>query len=572
MKGSNLIGSLMRIYAVVMISIITLFTFLVGYDTFRRTVEEAEKTNLETARAMVQKVNNLEKEASRITNDLVGSREDIQNLYDYFNLDHAAYLEKTLSNSIDKEQRYWPRMIDQLYLNQEGVAGIGVTLNSYTDVFYSNKDKKGGELMKKMPKIDNQLMVSKVIKDPDSYENLGVFFLVADSQNLLDLFEMQSGSENQMLYISSQTNQIMFQHQGSRTVAKKDYLPKIEEDLQKHGAVRNPTFLKNYYTTSLESQGGQAVVVLTPKKNIYLKAFESYFVVLVGSLILDCILLVILFRTFGGYGKQVEDILESMYLVADGNLDVRIDEESKKREIKELSYGINQMLDSVEQYVKDIYLLEIEQQDAHMRALQSQINPHFLYNTLEYIRMYAVSEGVDELADVVYTFASLLRNNTTQEKAVPLQQELDFCEKYVYLYQMRYPDRIAYKFTIDPSVEEIKVPKFIIQPVIENYFVHGIDFNRTDNAISVKVYRQGHQIVLEVIDNGKGMDEAKLEEINRQLQENRQVSQQASSIGLQNVNERLQLYFGGSSQMYLRHNGIGGLVVRMLFEEGESHV
>ncbi len=85
-------------------------------------------------------------------------------------------------------------------------------------------------------------------------------------------------------------------------------------------------------------------------------------------------------------------------------------------------------------------------------------------------------------------FSALLRNNTNQEKTIHLKEELDFCEKYVYLYQMRYPSRIAYHFTIESSLEEIEVPKFIIQPLVENYFKHGIDFTRFDNALSVKVF------------------------------------------------------------------------------------
>ena len=120
------------------------------------------------------------------------------------------------------------------------------------------------------------------------------------------------------------------------------------------------------------------------------------------------------------------------------------------------------MVDSLDQYIHDIYTLEIKQRDAHMRALQSQINPHFLYNTLEYIRMYALSRQQEELADVVYAFSTLLRNNINQEKTTTLAEEISFCEKYVYLYQMRYPDQFAYKFEIEETIADVEIPKFII--------------------------------------------------------------------------------------------------------------
>ncbi|WP_442258474.1 sensor histidine kinase [Vagococcus salmoninarum] len=287
-------------------------------------------------------------------------------------------------------------------------------------------------------------------------------------------------------------------------------------------------------------------------------------------MLLDGILLVILFRTFGGYSKQVEDVLGSMHLVAEGDLDVRITEENKRREIKEIATGVNQMLDSINQYVKDIYLLEIKQQDAHMKALQSQINPHFLYNTLEYIRMYAVSEGVNELADVVYAFASLLRNNTTQEKVVSLNKELEFCEKYVYLYQMRYPDRVAYHFTIAEELVDVMIPKFLIQPVVENYFVHGIDFTRFDNALSVKVYQEQGRVVIDVIDNGRGLTDQQLITLNQELAKQELGKELGHSVGLANVQQRLKLVFGESSQMRVFHSEAKGLVVRLSFEEGQD--
>lgn len=171
----------------------------------------------------------------------------------------------------------------------------------------------------------------------------------------------------------------------------------------------------------------------------------------VGVIILDGVLLYFLYRTFKRYSQQVDIVMSAMDETAKGNLDTRIDTTLTEYELKDLSVGINEMLDSINQFVEDIYKLEIKQQDAHMRALQAQINPHFLYNTLEYIRMYALSEGSEELADVVYAFSALLRNNTNQEKTISLKEELDFCEKYVYLYQMRYPNRIAYHFLLLPS-------------------------------------------------------------------------------------------------------------------------
>ena len=102
------------------------------------------------------------------------------------------------------------------------------------------------------------------------------------------------------------------------------------------------------------------------------------------------------------------------------------------------------MLDRLEKNIHDIYQLELSQKDANMRALQAQINPHFMYNTLEFLRMYAVMQSQDELADIIYEFSSLLRNNISDERETTLKQELEFCRKYSYLCMVRYPKSIAY--------------------------------------------------------------------------------------------------------------------------------
>ncbi|WP_218067940.1 sensor histidine kinase [Brochothrix thermosphacta] len=555
-------NTLLRIYAVVMIIIITLFTLIVGYTIFQTYVEDAQKDNEQTANFLTDTVNNLEQQTDLIVDNLLNDSKSIENLYEYFNLGHAEYLRATLKRE-GTEQRYWPQMVKQLYQLQTGIGGIQVSLNDFDETYYSNQSKKAGEKIKALPQPKNQLVISKPITQTESINSTGTFSLIADEAMIKNIITSMSGARQQQILIYSQTDQLMYSYTGNKVTKPLD----VRKDLKSIISLKENVLDDNYFMTQNASGANLKVVVLTPKNIIYEAAFKNYSWILMGSLLLDGILLIILFRTFGAYSRQVEDILVTMNHVTDSNLSVRINEENKQRELKEIAVGINLMLDDINQQVKDIYLLEIEQKDAHMRALQSQINPHFLYNTLEYIRMYAVSEGVDELAEVVYSFASLLRNNTMQEKTVTLQRELEFCEKYVFLYQMRYPDRIAYHFTVDSEIDDVMVPKYIVQPLIENYFVHGIDFSRIDNAISVKVYRKNTSVVIDVIDNGKGMSEERLTEVNRLLVEDVSKERHQTSIGLMNVSDRLKLVFGDNATMVLYHNLSGGVIVRLTFEE-----
>ena len=307
------------------------------------------------------------------------------------------------------------------------------------------------------------------------------------------------------------------------------------------------------------------------KEKVAKQAFSRYFPILVTAFFLDALLMLILYKTFGQYSSQVDDILEGVYTVRDGNYDVRIDLEDKESELKDLSHAINEMLDSISNYIEQIYQLEIRQRDINMMALQSQINPHFLYNTLEYIRMYAVSEGVDELADVVYEFSELLRNNISLEKETTLEKEIAFSEKYIFLYQMRYPNRLAYKF-IEDDLKEILIPKFTLQPLIENYLIHGVDYNRIDNALNVSAFTAGDQVVIQVSDNGKGISEEEAKNLQKRLDESNFDPDRGSSIGLVNVHQRLKAYFEDAYRIHISTNYRRGFKVELLIDKKQIDV
>lgn len=322
-------------------------------------------------------------------------------------------------------------------------------------------------------------------------------------------------------------------------------------------------FHNRYDITEIESSGRSTILLLTSRRVLFQQLFMNYAAILGIGLLLIVILLVGLNRLFKRYSQQVQLILEATRAIGDGNLKERIDTNQVQEELNDIASAINFMVDSLDQYIHDIYTLEIKQRDAHMRALQSQINPHFLYNTLEYIRMYALSRQQEELADVVYAFSTLLRNNINQEKTTTLAEEISFCEKYVYLYQMRYPDQFAYKFEIEEAIADVEIPKFIIQPLVENYFVHGIDYQRQDNAIKVHAYREGRKNYCGCCGNGKGITANRLEEISKRLNQTEIETEQ--SIGLRNVHERLQRFFGESYGLTIEGKEGEGTTIRLSF-------
>ncbi|HBM6287587.1 TPA: sensor histidine kinase [Enterococcus faecium] len=565
-KGT-LLNRLLRKYAVIMIGVTMTATVIFSIHTWEQNQKQAENMTSDAVQSTSRMLNDKTTLSRIIKNQLVGNSEKIENVTTYLTKPIDQYLMYVYEqqNSTD-ELVSFPNQIKDLYANYEELSAIYIVLNQLPEYYESSRENKGGEIKKGTPKLLDAFYIKLPITQGGA-ESGSIFIGFQKKELDMILENLTSFNGLSLCMISGTTNRLYTFHDNK--IAKETFERQemiITESLKKNSQLPIDDLEKNNFVQHQELSDDYRILAVLDKKSVKIETGKNLAPLIIGIIILDNILLIFLYKTFKRYSQQVSIVMQAMDQTAAGNLETRIDITNTEYELKELSIGINEMLDSINQFVEDIYKLEIKQQDAHMRALQAQINPHFLYNTLEYIRMYAISEGSEELADVVYAFSALLRNNTNQEKTITLKEELDFCEKYVYLYQMRYPNRVAYHFMIDPDLEKIEVPKFVIQPLVENYFKHGIDFTRFDNALSVKVLQEGKRVRIIIKDNGKGMTEKRLKQIEEKLSHPK--VELHGSIGLQNVNERLRASFGSSYYMSLENNETGGLTVSITFKEG----
>lgn len=565
-KGT-LLNRLLRKYAVIMIGVTMTATIIFSVHTWNQNQKQAENMTSDAVQSTSRMLNDKTTLSRIIKNQLVGDSEKIENVTTYLTKPIDQYLMYVYEqqNSTD-ELVSFPNQIKDLYINYEELSAVYIVLNQLPEYYESSRENKGGEVKAGTPKLLDAFYIKLPITQGGAES--GSIFIGFQKKELDTILENLTSFNGLSLYmISGTTNRLYTFHDNKiakETFGRQETI--ISESLQKNSQLPIANLRKNNFIQHQELSDDYRILAVLDKKSVKIETGKNLAPLIVGIIVLDSTLLIFLYKTFKRYSQQISIVMQAMEQTAAGNLETRIDTTKTEYELKELSIGINEMLDSINQFVEDIYKLEIKQQDAHMRALQAQINPHFLYNTLEYIRMYAISEGSEELADVVYAFSALLRNNTNQEKTITLKEELDFCEKYVYLYQMRYPNRVAYHFMIDPDLEKIEVPKFVIQPLVENYFKHGIDFTRFDNALSVKVLQEDKRVRIIVKDNGRGMTEKRLKQVEEKLSHPK--VELHESIGLQNVNERLRANFGSSYYMSLENNETGGLTVSITFKEG----
>lgn len=515
--------SLLRTYSWVMIVIIASFALLISYVNWDSREKEARQVSQRVLTRTVSEVEYYYRESARSAQSLVDNQARIEGIYKYFSLSTPDYfywqLERKASPYISVSIY---ENIDDLYVRNDFVTGVAIVLQDSTEVYVSTRDNRSGYKVSADAFKPDANSFAVPVSDPVSDQALGVIYVSVSSDVFYKAIDNTRGNIPIAVSITSPFETEMF-HQGEKSDR--------EEWLQD------------------ETAHGYQVQVAVPRGYVLSGSISSSVFILALSLIFIVILYVTLKKTFSKYQTQVVDLVETIHDIAQGEQGKRIDLTKKDQELLLIAETTNDMLDRLERNIHDIYQLELSQKDAHMRALQAQINPHFMYNTLEFIRMYAVMENQNELADIIYEFSSLLRNNISDERETTLKQEVEFCRKYSYLCMVRYPKSIAYGFKIDPDLEEMRIPKFTLQPLVENYFAHGVDHRRTDNVISIKALKKEGYVEILVTDNGRGMPAEKLAEIQDKLAQRTfehivDYSGKRQSIGIVNVHERFVLYFG----------------------------
>ena len=222
------------------------------------------------------------------------------------------------------------------------------------------------------------------------------------------------------------------------------------------------------------------------------------------------------------------------------NVDI---EEGGCYEIRRLSHSIRSMVSTLHHLMEDIIEQERQKRSTELEVLQSQINPHFLYNTLDSVIWMTEAGRYDEAIQMVTSLARLFRIALSKGKRIiPLKDELEHARHYMTIQQIRFKNKFTNQITLDPSAEGLYCLKLTVQPILENAIYHGMAAAEDDGRITVHAAREGDDLVITVTDNGLGM---RPEVAAALLDENRpDVRTSGSGIGVRNVHRRIQINFG----------------------------
>ncbi|MDD6217526.1 MAG: histidine kinase [Roseburia sp.] len=243
--------------------------------------------------------------------------------------------------------------------------------------------------------------------------------------------------------------------------------------------------------------------------------------------------------------RQLYDILASIREVQKGNLDVVI-ENCGSDEMGELGTQINKMLRRIKRLMEDNLKREMLMKNSEIRALQNQINAHFIYNVLESIKMMAEIDEEYAISDAVTSLGKLLRYSMKWVSGnVLVEQELEYIKNYMALINLRFDYEIYLSLNIPDSILKQEIPKMSLQPIVENAIYHGIEQMAEDTNIYIKGFVEENDCVIEITDAGKGMTEEEVEQLKKKITgEMESDGGSGNGIGLKNVQDRIQIAFG----------------------------
>lgn len=258
---------------------------------------------------------------------------------------------------------------------------------------------------------------------------------------------------------------------------------------------------------------------------------------------LAALLAALVISTFiaGRITKPLRKLQQNMSQVEGGRFDMRLDE-ARTDEVGQLTRSFNQMTERIQSLVNDVYKAEIIRKEAQLKALHSQINPHFLYNTLDSMNAIAMLEDVPLLSRMSKMLADMFRYSISQgDQIVELRQELEQVKRYVEIQQIRYDYRFQLILSVPEPLLAYRIPKLTLQPIVENAVYHGLEMIPDEGLLAIIVHASASEVTIEVFDNGRGIPAEQLETIRQKL---REPIDYADHLGLANVQERLQLHYG----------------------------
>jgi two-component system, sensor histidine kinase YesM len=428
-------------------------------------------------------------------------------------------------------------------------------------------------------KSRNIVTVHRAFTNVPDDEVLSYISMEIGPEKILDLSRNLYNTETEEFYLLTSEGEMIYSSNSAVTRKQKsqDWIKEIVDAKEASGTLEWKEDSFNgvmMYDRLSPSAGGWILVKRVSYANLYESAFSVAKInILFGIVGLSLVILSILFVSFK-ITSPIRVLLHNIQQVEKG--DMKIESQSfGTDEIGLLGSRFQQMIGRINHLINREYKLELENKTNQLKVLQSQINPHFLYNALQSIGTIALKNKVPQIYTLITHLSKIMRYGMDMEEdIVPLSKEINYTRAYLLLQKERFGEHLEYSLEVEEEIREAPVPKMLLQPVIENYFKHGFDVREGIGRLTLKCFRESGDLFITVEDNGAGLSPGRLEEIHDHFStESMNKTGDNTSIGLKNVYVRLKLYYEQQASLDLQNIEGGGFKVTMRLPvrmEGET--
>lgn len=562
----------LTLYIVILIIVPLVITSIVSYKVYRNSLLN------ETSNYSLKIVNQLNSNIDRYLEDMVSLSilpmydKDLQNMlknsdegYDYINhgsielykqdkLHNFLFMLNNLRTEIDGVFIYGIDGKVFYNIRGKGIVGAGKINEkfNYKDSDWYKKAKiANGKSVIIETHLQDQVIASdkkvfsiaKIIKDINNGYDIGTILIDVDLSNIDEICKNVIYSSNERIIIFDKSGKIAY---SSFDLSNKN-IESISFDKMKdvnHGSFYAILFGEEYLITFSISQYSEwKTVRLVPVAQLLnVTTFIKKLTFFTSAL---CLIFAVIFLLFiaNRISSPIHELKEKMRLVEKGDLNTKVEIKSKN-EIGILGDGFNKMVVRLKELVHRVYEVQLQKKEAQLIALQNQINPHFLYNTLDSIHMIAEINGDYEASKMIITLSRLLRYSIKSgNDLVTVGDEVEHIKNYITIQQIRYENKFKLFIDIHENLLEYKILKLVLQPLVENCIYHGLKNKDVDCYILVSAEVVGDLISLKVTDNGAGMSVERLTKVINSIK-NYDKNTEQKSIGISNVNNRIKTYFG----------------------------
>ncbi|WP_042224181.1 sensor histidine kinase [Oceanobacillus manasiensis] len=557
-----------KLVIIIMLST-SLITIILGYYSYSTSkshaVDKVSQSNLAVIKVIDQNITNMQNSISDwITVFLMSSvvQDSLQDL-----TTNSSYLEANLysgetasmmdhmlvTGNIDYLALYGKKNEPLYQVARDGSSGpSSMDTIRHTQAYQHTLNLNGSAYWFPLTEHNNlfiennrkeKLGMSRIVRSTFNGEKLGYIMTGVNHQTIKQNYLRNLYDENHGIVILDQAGFPLFK--AGREFYSSTILPSsIIDSNNSEGSIIRTTGDEDSLITYNKTKNGWLIMYAVPI-NLLTEEIESI-KDLVVLIIVSCIMMsfILSMHLSTLVSTPIEQLLFSMKRFQKGVFTERVNIKYQD-EIGQLSQGYNTMVANIKSLIDETYILRIKEKEAELKALQSQINPHFLYNMLDMIYWEAERSGQTILGEMVISLSKLFRLNLNQGKSfTSLGKEKDFIRLYLSLQQMRFKDKLTYQIDIPDELESYVILKLCLQPFVENALYHGIERKRTGGFIHVTAALEGSYLHFEIKDNGSGMSPETLKEITV-INDDSDIytGQDTGGYAIQNINQRLRHYY-----------------------------